>query len=317
MIGKLLIILKKHYKKELVKIKDSVLSQVTKTMISEDVKNLSPDEYYKIQSAFSELAQYVIKFITPSYPKVKEIERKLNFLVEEYKIKLNPEYYLELGKVYYNISKYQDALEIFCKVLNETSPNTDRLYIKGITFYYLNRYNEALEVFNQALINNSDDADVWYIKGIILFYLHRHQEAIEALNKATILSPYNADVWHSKGSNLVLLNRCQEALKAFDQAIKLNPDNADFWNIKGLTNLVLGNHEEALSSYKKELNINPNNAESWYNRALIYTDKDNKELGLKELSIAIELDNSYKQKAKKDNNFKKLWEDEDFKNIVS
>ncbi len=43
---------------------------------------------------------------------------------------------------------------------------------------------------------------------------------------------------------------------------------------------------------------------------------NNKEKSLEYLSKSIELDPKYKEEAKKDEDFKNLWDDEDFKKLV-
>lgn len=57
-------------------------------------------------------------------------------------------------------------------------------------------------------------------------------------------------------------------------------------------------------------------ANAWYNRACVYSIKGEKEKALSDLKKAIELDKSNKEKAKKDEAFKNLREDEDFKKLV-
>jgi len=56
---------------------------------------------------------------------------------------------------------------------------------------------------------------------------------------------------------------------------------------------------------------------AWYNKACSYSRKGDKENALKNLSKAVDLDAKSKEKAKSDADFKNLWDDEDFKRIVS
>ena len=63
--------------------------------------------------------------------------------------------------------------------------------------------------------------------------------------------------------------------------------------------------------------MKPDLAEAWYNKAWSYSLKGDKENALKNLSKAIDLDAKYKEMAKRDEDFKNLWDDEDFKRIVS
>jgi tetratricopeptide (TPR) repeat protein len=54
----------------------------------------------------------------------------------------------------------------------------------------------------------------------------------------------------------------------------------------------------------------------WYNLACVYSLKNNKEKALEYLKKAIELNPKLKEEAKKDQNFKNLWDDEDFKKLT-
>ena len=61
----------------------------------------------------------------------------------------------------------------------------------------------------------------------------------------------------------------------------------------------------------------PDFAKAWYNKACVHSLKGDKENALKNLSRAIKLDRKNKEDAKKDEDFKNLWDDEDFKRITS
>ncbi len=76
-------------------------------------------------------------------------------------------------------------------------------------------------------------------------------------------------------------------------------------------------YELALKAYDKAIELKPDYASAWYNKACAYSLKGDKENALKNLSKAIDLDAKYKEKAKSDDDFKNLWDDEDFKRIVS
>ena len=55
---------------------------------------------------------------------------------------------------------------------------------------------------------------------------------------------------------------------------------------------------------------------AWYNRASTYYFINNKDQVIFNLKKAVELDGSLKDVAKKDDDFKGLWKDEQFKEIV-
>ena len=154
---------------------------------------------------------------------------------------------------------------------------------RGRAHYWRDEYKLALDAFDKAIELEQDYVSAWINRGFALGKLSRYDEALEALDKAIELKPGYAPAWNSRGFVLIKAGRYDEALEALDEAIKLKSDYAS----------------------------------AWYNRACAYSRKEDKENARNHLSKAIELDAKYKEKAKSDEDFKNLWDDEDFKMIVS
>jgi tetratricopeptide (TPR) repeat protein len=91
---------------------------------------------------------------------------------------------------------------------------------------------------------------------------------------------------------------------------------AEAWYNKGVVLVNLGRYEEALKANDKAIELKPDYANAWFNRACVYSVKGDKKKALYNLQKAIELDKSFKEKAKKGEDFKNLWNDEDFKKLV-
>jgi tetratricopeptide (TPR) repeat protein len=85
----------------------------------------------------------------------------------------------------------------------------------------------------------------------------------------------------------------------------------------GITFGKIEDYDKSLEAFDKAIELKPDYADAWYNKACAYSLKGDKENALKNLSKAIELDAKYKEEAKGDEYFKNLWNDEDFKRIVS
>jgi len=129
--------------------------------------------------------------------------------------------------------------------------------------------------------------------------------------------PLKFEDYFNRGVDLYQREEYELALEAFDKAIELKPDDADVWSNKGVTLGKLGRYDEALKAHDKAIELKPDLAEAWYNKACAYSRKGDKENALKNLSKAIDLDAKNKEDAKSDEDFKNLWDDEDFKRIVS
>lgn len=78
----------------------------------------------------------------------------------------------------------------------------------------------------------------------------------------------------------------------------------------------MGQYNKALKAYDKALNINPKYANAWYNMSCVYSLLDDTDSALLYLKFAIEYDSYYKERAKKDADFKKMQNREDFKSLL-
>ena len=188
---------------------------------------------------------------------------------------------------------------------------------RGDDFYQSNEYELALKAYDKAIELKPDSAVAWDNRGFALDKLDRYEEALKACDKAIELKPDYASAWNSRGIALGKLDRYEEALKACDGAIELKPDYATAWNNRGIALGKLGRYEEALKACDKAIELKSDYATAWYNKACAYSLRGDKKNALKHLSKAIALDAKYKEKAKSDMDFKNLWDDDDFKRIVS
>ena len=126
----------------------------------------------------------------------------------------------------------------------------------------------------------------------------------------------NSISWNNQGIDLANSGKYNEAIKAFDKAIEIKPHDSKFWNNKGYALSKQNKYYEALKAYEKAIEINPQYSKAWYNRACIYSLINNKNLSILNLKKAIELGSSNKEKARKDDDFKGLWADEQFKALL-
>ena len=247
--------------------------------------------------------------------KLDDYARRVEFL-ETFGVPLKLEDYYSRGLDFYYKGKYELALVAFDKAIEIKPDYVEAWSNKGVTLGKLGKYDEAVKCFDEAIEIKPDYAEAWYNKGVALGKLGRHEEALKACDGAIKIKPDYAEAWFGKGAALGKLGRHEEALKAFDEAIKIKPDLAEAWFGKGAALGKLGRHEEALKAFDKAIEIKPDDANAWYNKACCYSLMKDKENAIKNLSRAIELDAKFKEIAKKDEDFKNLWDGEDFKKIA-
>jgi len=178
----------------------------------------------------------------------------------------------------------------------------------------LDEFNHRLELLK--LLGATLKPEDYFNHGRNLFYKGKYEDSLQAFEKAIASKSDYADAWSGKGAVLSKLGRNDEALEAIEKAIELKVNYSEGWYDKGYMLTDLGRYDEALKAYKNAIEIKQDYASAWYNIACIYSIKGEKENALFNLKKAIEIDISCKEEAKKDEEFKKLRDDEDFKKMV-
>jgi len=249
------------------------------------------------------------------------VEKKYDESISELKkaIRLNPKNY----GAYYNwalvldeLGRHEEAIEK-CKQAIELKPDFEEAYNNwGAVLEKLGRREEAIEKYKKAIELKPDYAMAYYNWGVTLGKLGRYEEAIEKYKKAIEFKPDFAEAYVNWGVTLGKLGRQEEAIEKYKKAIELKPDYAEAYLNWGVALGKLGKHEEEMEKYEKARELKPDEATAWFNIACVYALQNKKKEALESLKRAIELDPKYKEIAKKDEYFKSLWQDGDFKKLV-
>ena len=88
-----------------------------------------------------------------------------------------------LGDLYFESSRYIEAIQIYDKALGVNPVCADCLNDKGLALYYVGDPASALVSFDRAVAMAPEYTHAWLSKGYVLFSLGRYQEAIIPLNK--------------------------------------------------------------------------------------------------------------------------------------
>ena len=152
-----------------------------------------------------------------------------------------------------------------------------------------------------------------------MFFETKHgqnEEALKDCDKLIKLQPDTALNYVCKGQVLVSLTKYKEGCKAFEKATKLNPNRFDFWVMKAGAEERNGKFNDAIASINKAIELKPQYPANYYNRACFNCLKGDKTNALADLKKAIEMNPAFKQSARKDADFKTLYDDVDFKKVV-
>jgi tetratricopeptide (TPR) repeat protein len=120
---------------------------------------------------------------------------------------------------FFNLEKYEEAVECFDKTIEIDHNNVDALINKGHALIKLDKYEEAVECFDRVLDLQSNNSIALYKKGLCLLRLRRYEEAIAYCSKAIELEPNNVDALINKGDALVSLQKFNEGVRDFARVL--------------------------------------------------------------------------------------------------
>jgi len=125
------------------------------------------------------------------------------------------------------------------------------------------------------------------------------------------------------GTEYYILGETKKAIEYYEQGLKITREIGDIRNegvcLGNLGNAyrALGDAKKAIDYYEQALKIDPEDESVWYNKACAHSLMNKKSEALADLKLAVELNPSYRESAKSDKDFEKLWEDQDFKDIIA
>lgn len=94
-----------------------------------------------------------------------------------------------LGDLYFESSRYLEAIQTYDKALGVNPVCADCLNDRGLALYYVGDPSSALVSFDRAVAMAPEYTHAWLSKGYVLVSLGRYQEAIIPLNKVKELEP--------------------------------------------------------------------------------------------------------------------------------
>lgn len=214
--------------------------------------------------------------------------------------------------------KAEEATKICTRIMESDPDNKDavRLWLMANMPRTPTGEQEAIKMMEQLQMTYPKNIAIVFWKSFLQAEHGQNEEALAGFDQLTKLQPDTAVNWIGKGQVLDAMQRYEEAFKAFDRATTLDPKRFDVWGMKGVTLSRLGRYDEAITSMNKGLEIAPNSPVNLYNRACIYSLKGDKAKALADLKQAISVYPGFKESATKDEDFKSLWNDEEFKKLT-
>jgi serine/threonine protein kinase/tetratricopeptide (TPR) repeat protein len=171
---------------------------------------------------------------------------------------------LAQAEVFRRIGRYDDAVAIFERVLEQDSENYDAWIGIAAAHEGAGRIEATVRACREAIARRPGSWDAYNQLGFVFFRHCRYAEAAEAWEQFVRLAPQSALAHRNLGTAYFRLERLDEALRELRRSIEIQPnDNA--YSSLGAILFYLGQYEEAAKALEKGTALRPTDARMWGN----------------------------------------------------
>lgn len=157
--------------------------------------------------------------------------------------------------------------------LQKDPKDVEAYYELGLVYLDSDRLNEAVEIFGMYVAApvkvREHLADGYNNRGIALYRLGRYDDAAVDLLKAMELNGKDPKPPLNLGNVYRQQKKFDLALKQYDASIKVDPGYAPAYLARGFVFSVTGNNEKALADFESAVRLDPAEPEGYYSRGTI------------------------------------------------
>lgn len=175
---------------------------------------------------------------------------------------------------------------------------------------------DAIILLDSLNIIYPENTGVIFFRAFIEAEYGHIEDALNDFETLIKIQPDEALNYIGKGQVLYGIEKFEEAFIALDKATSLDSGRSDVWGMKAAALAKMGHFNDAVTAINKGLELDPDNPATVYNRACIYSLTGDKINAIADLKKAISMNNSFREYARTDEDFKSLYNDEDFKKLT-
>ena len=204
---------------------------------------------------------------------------ELNFK-KAIQISNNPVYLSNYGMLLRNQLKFNEALDLYKKAIEQQPDYAEAWFNYGITNKDLGNYEAAEEAYKKAISIKNDYIKALYNLAVIQESQGKTNEANETIKKIQNISPDNYQLYHTMGIALQYFGgskNIKKSLEFFKKALEIEPNSLETLIALAKLQRDTNKPETALKVYEKILSIEPEYLEIRieYAKCLIATNQPN------------------------------------------
>ena len=200
---------------------------------------------------------------------------------------------LELGRVYLQQQRNDDALEIFRKAVALDSLGARGHFGLGYTYLQLKFFAEAEAAYRRGIRLDSTDVPARHNLAIACLEQGRYDDAIEQLQKALLLDPSDAGAHRSLAFIYSQQHRFEAAEQALQAALRIDPENAGSRRNLGALYRDQGRYGLAEAELLSAIGLDSLDRGSWNELWNTYIESRQVDRAVAVLETAIRLDSTH------------------------
>ena len=201
---------------------------------------------------------------------IGKTDEALNLLKSLEGVTDNPKFLYNIGCIFMDALKYNEALENFKKNLEIEPLNKNSSFNVGICLFNLQEYKLAIKVFEEYQKTFEIDFDAEKYISMSYFSINELDNAEKSLKKLLKIKPNDAGIFFELGLVLSKNNKFEKAIDAYRNALRLQPDFSDAFKNMVILMKKIDRLNEAISFCKQKLSENNTDYIALSNLAQIY-----------------------------------------------
>ncbi|WED24582.1 tetratricopeptide repeat protein [Vibrio sp. JC009] len=131
---------------------------------------------------------------------------------------------LNLAYLYYQLEKFEEAIEFANKVIGKNSANIGGYLTIIACFNAMKNFSDSAEYINKAREKFGEDAlELDELEAVVSYELENYERAIELVSRYLIAKPTAVDLRYIRGRSNIKLKNWNEALVDVDEFLSLEP----------------------------------------------------------------------------------------------
>jgi predicted O-linked N-acetylglucosamine transferase (SPINDLY family) len=153
--------------------------------------------------------------------------------------------------------RYQQAEQIYRRILQAQPANADALHLLGLLAFQLGQAPVAVDYLRQALALCPEAASFHANLGLVLQAGGQHEEAAACFRQALWLQPDFPEAHYNLGNALREQAELDDAIACYHEALRLRPNYQEAYNNLGAALLAQGRAGDAVSVYRQAMQVCP------------------------------------------------------------